>query len=208
MPLLLALLGSAAQQASAQTPPRDAALTLYGALRDGGNFVDAPSGRKVGIEASGAAAISLDLGLDVSRQLQFYVSRQRSDLRLDQATASGAPTSRVTIDVTYLHLGGTNFFEGPIGRGAYLVGGLGATLLQPGGGYATELRPSLNIGIGYQLPLGTGTASRIALRLEARGYYTIVNSAGGLFCDGGCTFTLRGDGFTQGEIQLGLSARF
>ena len=71
--LLLALLGSAAQQASAQTPPREAALTLYGALRDGGNFVDAPSGRKVGIEASGAAAVSLDLGLDVSRQLQFYV---------------------------------------------------------------------------------------------------------------------------------------
>ena len=129
-------------------------------------------------------------------------------MRLDQATAIGTPPGRVAIDVTYLHLGGTNFFDGPIGRGAYMVGGLGATLLQPGAGFATELRPSLNIGIGYQLPLGDAAGSRVALRLEARGYYTLVNSSGGLFCDGGCTFTLRGDGFTQGEIQLGVSARF
>jgi len=48
----------------------------------------------------------------------------------------------------------------------------------------------------------------VALRLEARGYATLVNSSGGLFCSGGCTLQIEGDTLTQGEVQLGLSFRF
>ena len=200
-----ALLVMAAMPMYAQTAPRDNAFTLHGGFRDGGSFVDTATDRKVRLDGSGMFAASLDLGLDGTRQLQFHVSQQRSDLQLSSATGASSGTGRLPLTVTYLHLGGTNFFAGPIGRGPYVLGGVGATLLRPGTSeYANELRPSINLGLGYQLPLG----ERVALRFEARGYFTLVDSSGGLFCDGGCTLSIRGDGFTQGDVQIGVSIRF
>ena len=194
------LLAAAAGSSAAQS--RDNALTLYAAYRDGGSFIDATTGNKLPIEASGAGAISLDLGLDASRQLQLFVSRQSSQISVGQA---GAVPGKLPLKVTYMHIGGTSFLEGRIGRGAYVVGGLGATLFEPGSeGFENELRASMNLGIGYQLPLG----ERMALRIEARGYATLVNSSGGFFCSGGCTISIKGDTMTQGEVQLGLSFRF
>ena len=108
------------------------------------------------------------------------------------------------MDIYYLHLGGTFFFDGEVGKGAYAVGGLGATLFNPGQGYKSELYPSINIGFGYQWPLGKVLAARI----EARGYGTLVNSSGGVFCSGGCVISIKGDSVGQGELMVGLSARF
>ena len=195
LPLLFA--GAAAAQ------PPESAVTLYGGWRDGGSFTDVATDRKQRIDGAVSYALAVDRGLDGSRQLQFYLAHQRSDLAL---SASGsAATTRVPIDVTYLHLGGTNFFDGPIGAGPYMVGGLGVTLLRPGlDGFGSELRPSLNVGFGYQVTLG----ARLALRLEARGYVTLVNSGGELFCSGGCRFSLKADAVTQGEAMAGLSWRF
>ena len=65
------------------------------------------------------------------------------------------------MDITYLHIGGTNFYDGPVGRGPYFVGGLGATLFDPASGYSSELYPSINIGFGYQWPLGDKLANRV-----------------------------------------------
>jgi len=193
--------------AHAQSVPRDGALTLYGGYRDGGNFFETGSDRKLRLDAQAGYALSLDVGLDGARQLQFFVASQRTRLRLDPSAFVTPPPDRTVLpmQVTYLHVGGTNFFDGPVGQGPYLVGGLGATLFRPGrDGYANELRPSLSLGIGYQLALG----DRLALRAEARGYFTLVDSSGGLFCAGGCQVTIRGDGVTQGEALLGLSYRF
>jgi hypothetical protein len=201
MKLLLALLLSAAA-GSAAAQSRDNAFTLYAAYRDGGRFTDANTGTTLPIEASGAGSVSLDFGLDAGRQVQLFLSRQNSQISVEQ---TGAPPSKLPMKVTYLHIGGTNFLEGKIGRGVYLVGGLGATLFEPGSeGYENELRASLNLGIGYQLPLG----ERFALRFEARGYATLVNSSGGLFCSGGCTISIKGDTVTQGDLQIGLSFRY
>jgi len=198
--LLVLLLGAVAGSSAAQS--RDNAFTLYAAYRDGGSFTDATTGKTLPIEASGAGSVSLDLGLDAGRQVQLYLSRQNSQISVEQ---TGAPPSKLPMKVTYLHIGGTNFLDGKIGRGVYLVGGLGATLFEPGSeGYENELRASLNLGIGYQLPLG----ERFALRIEARGYATLVNSSGGMFCSGGCAVSIKGDTVTQGDVQLGLSFRY
>ncbi|MDZ7653940.1 MAG: hypothetical protein U5L03_15975 [Burkholderiaceae bacterium] len=210
--LVLAVpLAAAAAPAAAQTTSPESAFTIYGAYRDGGSFIDASTDQKLRLDGSAAWAISFDKGLDGSRQLQFYVSYQNTDLGLEQSAfvtpqPGAAPASApLPMKVMYFHFGGTNFFDGPIGQGPYLVGGLGATLFLPGrSGYSDELRPSLNLGIGYQVTLG----ERVALRVETRGYVTLVNSSGGLFCSGGCLFTIKGDAVTQGEVQLGLSYRF
>jgi hypothetical protein len=187
---------------------RDNALTLYAAYRDGGSFTDVTSGNKLHIEASGAASLSLDLRLDASRQLQLFLSRQSSQMGTEQATLTppGSPLpKKLPMRVTYLHIGGTSFLEGRIGQGVYLVGGLGATLFEPGlDGFENELRPSINLGIGYQLPLG----EYVALRFEARGYATLVNSTSGVFCSGGCVISIKGDTVTQGDVQIGLSFRY
>jgi hypothetical protein len=205
-PALLLIL---AAPAMAQTAPKESAITAYGAYRDGGSFVDASTEQTLRLDGSSAWAISYDKGLDGSRQLQFYVSYQRTELGLEQSITTpptgGTTRTALPMKVVYFHFGGTNFFDGQIGQGPYLVGGLGATLFKPElDGYSDELRPSLNLGIGYQVTLG----ERVALRVETRGYVTLVNSSGGLFCSGGCVFTIKGDAVTQGEVQLGLSYRF
>jgi len=203
--VVLALSGAA----SAQTAPRESAVTLYGAFRDGGSFTDATSSRTLRLDASPAWAISYDRDLDASRQLEFYVSYQSTHLELDPSAianpqARTAPSS-LPMKVLYLHVGGTNFLDGPVGHGFYVLGGLGITLFQPGtSGYGDEVRPSLNLGIGYQLAL----AEQLALRIETRGYVTVINSSGGLFCSGGCVFKIKGDAVAQGEAKLGLSYRF
>jgi hypothetical protein len=203
---LVLVLALAAGSSVAQA--KDNALTLYAAYRDGGSFTDVNSGSELRIEASGAASLSLDWRLDASRQLQLFLSRQSSQMGTGQATAvppgSVVPT-KFPLRVTYLHLGGTSFLEGRIGQGVYLVGGLGATLFEPGvDGFENELRPSINLGIGYQLPLGES----VALRFEARGYATLVNSDSGVFCSGGCVIAIKGDTVTQGDVQIGLSFRY
>jgi len=205
--LLVLVLSLAAGSSVAQT--RDNAITVYASYRDGGSFTDVTSGNQLHIEASGAASVSLDLKLDKSRQLQLYLSRQNSQMNTGQASAPTPPGGpvpmKVPLRMTYLHIGGTSFLEGRIGQGAYLVGGLGATLFEPGlDGFENELRPSLNLGIGYQLPLG----ERVALRFEARGYATLVISTSGVFCSGGCGISIKGDTVTQGDVQLGLSFRY
>ena len=203
---LVLVLALAAGSSVAQA--KDNALTLYAAYRDGGSFTDVNSGSELRIEASGAASLSLDWRLDASRQLQLFLSRQSSQMGTGQATpvppGSVVPT-KFPLRVTYLHLGGTSFLEGSIGQGVYLVGGLGATLFEPGvDGFENELRPSINLGIGYQLPLGES----VALRFEARGYATLVNSDSGVFCSGGCVISIKGDTVTQGDVQVGLSFRY
>lgn len=184
----------------------EGAVTVYGGYRSGGGFADATTGQSIDLKDSGTVAASVDIPIDPSRQVQVFVSHQSSRFEAGVAPGSSVPgLSGQSVSVTHFHLGGTNFFDGQIGRGPYVVGGLGATLFSPGtSGYSSEWRPSISIGIGYQWPLG----DRLALRVEARGYVVLVNSEGGLFCSGGCVITVKGDTFTQGEAQVGLSLRF
>lgn len=51
-------------------------------------------------------------------------------------------------------------------------------------------------------------ARHVAIKLEARGFATLVNSSGGFFCSGGCVVQIKGETMTQGEVMAGLSARF
>ena len=72
------------------------------------------------------------------------------------------------------------------------------------GGLTSEIRPSLSIALGYEQALGPA----LALRMELRGYATLINSSGGFFCSGGCVVVLHGDGLLQAEGLIGLSLRF
>lgn len=183
------------------TVAKDYAVTAYGSYRDGGRFTDAITNENLDLDSSAAASLAFDFPFDRSRQYQIFVSHQRTDLKLTGVSSAG--TAALGMDISYLHFGGTNFFGGQIGKGPYMVGGIGATYFDPAR-FDSELRASMNLGIGYQWPLG----ERLALRFEARGFATLINSSGGFFCSGGCVISIKGDTLTQGEVMLGLTTRF
>jgi hypothetical protein len=178
-------------------------FTLFGGWRASSSLEDTVAQRNVRMRDSAAWSAALDLTYDESRQVQWFASRQRTSLAV---TPIGGSTSlKLPLTVTYFHVGGTNFFDGPVGLGPYVVGGLGLTHMSPGlDGFDSETRPSLGLGLGYLFPLGT----RFALRVEGRGYWTLVRSSGSLFCSGGCTVAIKGDTLQQVEMLLGVTVRF
>jgi hypothetical protein len=179
------------------------ALTFYSGFRDGGSFDDNVGGSSVSVRSSESYAASLDFPLDEGRQFQVFYSFQNSSLGLDSTTVGPAPVkSELPLHIMYLHFGGTSYFTGEVGHGAYAVGGFGASLFDPtSSSYDSELRLSANVGLGYQQPLG----KNLAVRFEARGYFTLFNSSGGVFCSGGCTIAISGQTVVQGELAIGLA---
>lgn len=178
------------------------ALTLYGGYGWGGSFeqVSTNSTSTANLDSSFAGAASIDWALDAARNVQLFASGQRTTLRL----ATGTPET-LDMGIYYLHLGGSNFFDGRAGQGGYVAGGLGATLMSPGAsGLSNEVRPSASLAIGYEHAF----TPSLALRAELRGYATLINSSGSFFCSGGCVVSLKGDALIQGAALLGLSMRF
>jgi len=174
-------------------------LTLYAGYVGSDGIENVSTDAQATVKSSAAFAIALGTVLDPSREVQLMYSQQSTTL------APGGGTAPFDLTVRYLHLGGTSFVDGPIGRGVYVAGGIGATQFSPSTtGYGTEIKPSLNLGVGYYWPLG----DNVGLRAEARGYATFVNSSGGFLCSGGCVVVLRSDIFLQYEGMIGLTARF
>jgi hypothetical protein len=195
---LAAALAVTAAAAGAQTT-----MTLYGGARGGGQFEDASgSGNTYTLDSGAAVSASIEWPLDDGRLGQVFYSFQRSAL---PGVAFGQPAN-VAVNISYLHIGGRVFFEGDARQGGgYVVGGLGATYFSPGlSGLSDEVRPSANIGIGWQWTL----APNVALRTELRGYLSLINSSGEFFCSGGCVVSIRGKTVTQAEGLVGVSIGF
>ena len=196
--VLATVLAAFATAASAQTT-----LTLYGGARGGGDFEDASgNGNIFKLDSGAAVSASIDFPLDDGREGQVFYSYQRSALP-GQAFGQSAP---VSINISYLHIGGRVFFEGDSRNGGgYVVGGLGATFFSPGiGGFSDEVRPSANVGVGWQWTL----TRNVALRTELRGYLSLINANGGFFCSGGCVVSIRGRTLAQAEGMVGVSVGF
>ena len=194
--LLLPALPAAAQNA----------VTLYGGYAWGGSFDQSDgSTATADLAGSGAGAASIDWALDSARNVQLFASGQRTTLELPSGSvAAGSPTS-LSMGIYYLHFGGSNFFEGTAGKGGYVAGGLGATFMTPSlDGLSSEVRPSMSLALGYEHAF----TPSLALRMELRGYATLINSSGGFFCSGGCVVALQGDALLQGQALLGLSLRY
>jgi hypothetical protein len=178
------------------------AVTLYGGARGGGEFSDEISGSTLKLDSAASGAVSFDWLFSDGQQGQVFYSFQRSALPGSVLNQPGD----IPVNISYLHIGGRVFFDGSHATNAgYVVGGLGVTLMSPSGaGLSSEVRPSMNVGVGYQWMLG----KQVSLRTELRGYFTLINSEGGFFCSGGCVVSIRGDAVSQYEGLLGLSYSF
>jgi hypothetical protein len=83
---------------------------------------------------------------------------------------------------------------------------LGATRFVPGvGGYDAATKFTGGVGLGVK----TYFTDNVGLRLEARGFYTVVKGEGGLLCvSGSCLFAFSGSGLWQGDVGGGLVIAF
>ena len=174
-------------------------VSIYGGYLDSFFIDTATTETDADVKGSGAFMLVLGTDLDGSRELQLQFMQQSTTL------TPGGSASPFDLTVRYLHVGGTAFIDRPIGHGPYAVGGIGATFFSPGAsGYGSETKASLNLGFGYYWPI----TEKVALRAEARGFFTLVDSSGGFLCSGGCVAVIKGDLFTQYGAMLGLTARF
>jgi|KBSSwiStaDraftv2_1062776.scaffolds.fasta_scaffold441349_1 hypothetical protein len=198
----LCLLSSAAfaDEATAEGPVLNTkGFTLFAGYVVGGHFTDETSNQTIDLRESASFGASLDIPLDDSSEFQVYYGHQSTEF-----TPWPYPGTSDKLRVDYLQIGGTYFPE-ELGHGVYVVGGIGATRMTPdAAGFDPATRLSMNVGVGYLLPL----SHYIGVRFEARGFATFVGSSASVFCSGGCVAHLTGTAVTQGELMIGLSARF
>jgi hypothetical protein len=184
----------AAAPASAQF-----AITLYGGAMGSSGLDNATSNASAVVKSGAAWAVAAGTLADAGREIQLLYAQQATSVN------PGAGAAPFDLTVRYLHLGGTVFIEGPIDRGFYVAGGLGATQFAPNfAGYGNAWRGSFNLGLGYYWPI----TKNVALRAEGRGFLSLVNSSGGFLCSGGCVVVLKSDFFVQYAGLLGVTATF
>ncbi len=174
-------------------------FTPFVGYRFGGSFDDVNSHNSRDLQDSDSWGFTLSKYSSGDTRYEFLYSHQ--DARLtDQAN----PNDAFDLDVHYLHLGGTvDMRHDQIIP--FFSGGIGMTHLSPGrSGFNDETRLSLSFGGG----LKWYPTERLGIRFEMRGFGTLNNTSGSLFCDGGCDLELSSDLFPQFETNLGLIFSF
>jgi hypothetical protein len=196
----IAAAGAAFAQGAAK-PAKESSVTVYGGYRFGGTLTEETTNATVDLKNDTSFALAVDIGLDPQTQIQLFYSQQKT------ALTSGAFSPQVNnfgLTLHNYHVGGTYFIQ-RVGEGLYVVGGLGATTARPDlSGLNSETFFSMNLGVGWMVPLG----KHVGLRFEARGYGILVDNNSALFCSGGCVVSIKGDTVVQGEALVGLSIRF
>jgi hypothetical protein len=175
------------------------AITLYGGVMGSSGLSNATDDASVQVKSGAAWAAAAGTLADGGREIQLMYAQQATTVN------PGGGAAPFDLTVRYLHLGGTVFVDGPIDRGFYVAGGLGATQFAPNFiGYGNAYRASFNLGLGYYWPI----TKNVALRAEGRGFLSLVNSSGGFLCSGGCVVVLKSDFFAQYAGLLGVTATF
>lgn len=167
--------------------------------RFGGSFDEGALGGTYDVDERRNWGFTLSTPASASTRYEFLYSHQ--DTRL---TDEANPHDTFDLDIHYLHLGGT--VDLPHERVVpFFSGGIGMTHMSLGSpGYDNETRLSLSVGGG----LKWNPTERLGVRFEMRGYGTLMDTSGSLFCDRGCELELSSDLFPQFETNLGLIFRF
>jgi hypothetical protein len=204
--LIVALVGAPAPYAHAQSEPTaksESGVTVYGGYRFGGSVTDSTTNSTIDLDNGSSVALAVDFGLDWKTQIELFLSRQNT------ALTSGLFSSQANnmgLTLYNYQIGGTNFIE-EVGRGLYVMGAIGGTTAKPDrSGLNSETFFSGNLGIGWMVPLGP----HAGLRFEARGYGILINNNGAIFCGGthGCTVAITGTALFEGEVLVGVTAKF
>jgi opacity protein-like surface antigen len=193
--LSVAILVSLLTPAHAQ----DYGITPFIGWRTSSSLEEVDTGATINLDETDSYGFILSMKKSLDTNYDFLFSRQNTELR-----TSTTPGTTESLRIDYYHLGGTIFYDYDKLH-PFISGGLGATHITPASsGYSSDTMFSLSIGGGLKFPL-TGN---IGLRLEARGYGTVISGSGTILCSGGCVARFNGSLFTQFEALAGLSIAF
>jgi hypothetical protein len=195
--------GGSALAESRDTEPLQFSISPFVGYRVGGSFRLHDTGQTISLEDHDSFALAFDVRAEEGTEYELFYSRQSTAL----SAAGFVPVGTV---VQYLHVGGTVALE-DLGRiKPYFGGGLGATLLSPGlAPGAEDTRFSVSLALGLRAPI----SPHFSFRLEARGYFTPLNTDTALFCasnQGGavCQVRSRGSLLLQGDFLAGATFTF
>jgi hypothetical protein len=177
-------------------------ITPFIGYRSEGSLADINTGAGLDIAADSTVGFTLAKDIGQNRQIEFYYSRQSSDLSGDPAITPGF---KVDIDVEYIHFGSKHYL-GNTGM-TYLVGSIGGTRLSSKSSvHGSETPFSLGVGGGIE----TGRDKRVGFRLEGRGFATFTEGSTQIFCNpsGTCTGFSSNDILFQFVVNAGVSFRF
>jgi hypothetical protein len=185
-------------------------LSLLGGYRFGGG-VDASvqdpvetSGR---LELDDAASFGVHLGYPVGEgEIEHLYPRQNTRLQTARLF-TGVPVFDIGVETW--QFGGSYYFGEDGDRVRPFIGvGLGLTRLLPDpAALDDENRFSASFGAGAKVYL----ARHFGLRFEARGFFTVLDSEGNIFCGGGGTCAVnvvKSDVISQADVRAGLIFRF
>ena len=188
-PAIVALLMLLAPPALAQI-----SVSVFGGYAVSEGIENDTTGERASVKSGAAFGVAGDYDLDSARQVQLFYGQQSTSL--DPGGGRAALRLRRALSASWWNL----FFRRADRPRAVRGRGLGVTHFSPNmSGLSSETKASMNVGFGYLWPIG----SAVAVRAEARGFFTLLNSSGGLFCSGGCVVFLSGDSFVQGQAMLG-----
>ncbi|MFL6600333.1 MAG: outer membrane protein [Steroidobacteraceae bacterium] len=200
----------AASTRAAEGPPLLFEVAGFGALAVGGRFRFADggasgtgTGSSVSLADHGAFALTADLRIDEGSQYELFYSREATDLR------GNVSLPRTDVTVEYLQIGGTLLIDDQPKVKPYIMGGLGVARFTPGEAGSTDTRFSASLGLGLRWPV----TRHFSVRLEGRGFVTLVNPDAAVFCrsdQNGLLCRIRGSGqtFFQGEFLAGAAWAF
>ena len=174
-------------------------ITPFVGWRTSSSLEEETTGASIDLKETSSFGIILSLKKDRDTNYDFLFSRQDTEL---QSTTSPGNTESLRLD--YYQIGGTVFYDYDKFI-PFIAGGLGATHISPANdNFSSETKFSLSVGGGLKFPL----SQNVGLRLEARGYGTVVDSGGSILCSGGCVAKFKGSLFMQLEASAGLSIAF
>lgn len=177
-------------------------VTPFYGYQFGGDFEDAETGQRYDLAGGACAGAQLDIQLSEVTQLEFYFSRQETELESE----GPFPTDTFfDLDVDYYHIGGTLLLSRDEWQ-PFVVGTLGATHLSPEPasiGSLTRFSVGLGGGVRY-FP-----TEHLGFYLAGRGLLTFIDSDTHITIESGTT-TVRvfADGLWQAVLQAGLILRF
>jgi hypothetical protein len=207
MKKLLLVVGLVLLASNAIAQEKKFELTPFGAYRFGGTFNVEDSNETYKLADSSSYGVMLDIRQNKQNtQVEIIYSRQQTD-----ATYSAAlpDDPNIDVDIQILQIGGTVQGDGDTVR-PYLAATIGGThIATQAAGKTSDTFWSGSLGVGFQIR----PTSRLGIRLEARGYATLVSSNSSLFCGsgpegGGCLVQVDGKILSQFEAILGIVFRF
>jgi hypothetical protein len=173
-------------------------LTPMAAWGFGGSVDDLTLNTTRSFKAAPLFGGALDIKVASGWNVELYYTRQSTEV-----TGGLAPGIDVTLERYLIGLQEEKGDERFRWFGTFYGG---VTRFVPGiEGFGSDRRFTAGIGLGAKAFL----SKNVGVRLEARGFYTVVEAEGGFLCSGGtCLFAFNGSGLWQGDVGGGLILAF